>query len=189
MEQLTIEWAATADLVPYARNSKQHPAAQVAAIAESIRRFGMNDPVGVWTRPDGRLEIVEGHGRVMALERLGEGQCPIVRLDHMTDEERRAYGHAHNQTTLTSGIDPDVLRMDMDDLPEFDWRALGFDVPEREPDPDDVVEDEPPERPPAIVARGQVWAMGEHRLMCGDAQDPADVEALLGGAPAVVRVP
>lgn len=178
---LTIERAAVADLVPYARNSKEHPAEQVDAIAESMRRFGMCDPVGVWTNANGALEIVEGHGRVMAAQRLGIRELPIIRLDHLTDEERRAYSHVHNQTTLTSGLDMDVLRLDMEDLPEFDWGALGFEEPEREPDPEDVLEDEPPENVPTRCEPGDVWQLGRHRLMCGDASEPADVETLLAG--------
>lgn len=178
---LTIERALVADLVPYARNSKEHPAEQVDAIAESMRRFGMCDPVGVWTNADGALEIVEGHGRVMAAQRLGVRELPIIRLDHLTDEERRAYSHVHNQTTLTSGLDMDVLRLDMEDLPEFDWGALGFEEPEREPDPEDVLDDEPPESVPTRCEPGDVWQLGRHRLMCGDASEPADVETLLAG--------
>jgi hypothetical protein len=128
--RLVVAYVATDELVPYARNSKLHPEAQVAQIAESIREFGFDDPVGVWTNADGRLEIVEGHGRVLAAKRLGVDQVPIVRLDHLTDEQRREYGHVHNQTTLTSGMDMDLIAQEMADIPEFDWRGFSFVLPE-----------------------------------------------------------
>lgn len=180
--ELTVEQARVADLVPYARNSKQHPGWQIDQIAASIRRFGFSDPVGVWTRPDGALEIVEGHGRVLAAERLGMESVPAIRLDHMTDEERRAYSHAHNQTTLTSGLDMEALAADMADLPGFEWGSFGFEEPEEpDPEPGDVVEDEPPVVAEPRAERGQIWQMGDHRLLCGDATDAADVARLMGG--------
>lgn len=125
---LEVEQVPVADLVPYANNSKQHTDDQVAHIAASIERFGMNDPVGVWTNGAGELEIVEGHGRVLALERLGVGECPVVRLDHLTDEERRAYSHVHNTTNAETGIDWSALAVDVDDLPAVDWSELGLPV-------------------------------------------------------------
>ena len=126
--QLAVEYMETDALVPYANNAKLHSELQVKQIASSIREFGFNDPVGVWTRPDGALEIVEGHGRVMAAKRLKMETVPVVHLDHLTDEERRAYTHVHNQTTLNSGFDPDALAADFAAL-DFDWEEFGFDVP------------------------------------------------------------
>ena len=91
--KLKVEYARTSELVPYAGNAKEHPDWQVEQIANSIDQFGFNDPVGVWTRQDGQLEIVEGHGRVLAAKELGIENVPIVRLDHMDDDARRAYEH------------------------------------------------------------------------------------------------
>ena len=124
--KLKVEKARTDDLVPYARNAKLHSKKQVGEIANSIEAFGFNDPIGVWTRPDGQLEIVEGHGRVMAAKLLGIEEVPIIRLDHLDDDGRRAYTHVHNQTTLTSGFDMPTLDLDLEDIPGFDWSDFGF---------------------------------------------------------------
>jgi hypothetical protein len=116
------------ELIPYANNAKEHPDWQVEQIAASIRQFGMCDPVGVWTNPDGGLEIVEGHGRVLALKEMGVTRCPVIKLDHLDDEGRRAYTHIHNQTNLTTGFDWEALDAEIAQMPEIDWSAFGFDV-------------------------------------------------------------
>lgn len=128
--KLKIETAKTAELVPYANNAKIHSAEQVEEIAASIEAFGFNDPVGVWTRPDGVMEIVEGHGRIMAANLLHIDTVPIIRLDHLTDDQRRAYVHVHNQTTLSSGFDIEQLNLDLDSIPGYDWEDFGFEMPE-----------------------------------------------------------
>ncbi|SEB43911.1 ParB/Srx family N-terminal domain-containing protein [Atopobium minutum] len=114
------------ELVPYANNAKEHPQKQIDEIAESISTFGNCDPIGVWHNEDGEPEIVEGHGRVLALKKLGITTAPVIYLDHLTDEQRRAYTHVHNQTTMSSGFDYDTLVADMDNL-NMDWEALGFE--------------------------------------------------------------
>lgn len=123
--ELRVEEVPVADLVPYVRNAKRHDDAQVRTIANSIREFGNCDPVAVWTNAKGEPEIVEGHGRVLALKQLGIETAPVIHLDHLTDEQRRAYTHVHNQTTLNSGFDPDLLEADMFEL-DFDWEGFGF---------------------------------------------------------------
>ena len=124
--KLKIEKAKTSDLAPYAGNAKLHSAEQVDQIAASIEQFGFNDPIGVWTNPDGVMEIVEGHGRVMAAKLLGIDEVPIIRLDHMDDDARRAYVHVHNQTTLSSGFDFGILDEELADIPGFDWSDFGL---------------------------------------------------------------
>lgn len=185
---LKIERMRTDELVPYAHNAKIHTPEQVRQIAASIDQFGFSDPVGVWTRPDGRLEIVEGHGRVMAAKELGIGEVPVIRLDHLDDDARRAYAHVHNQTTLTSGFDMDELAVDMADLPEFDWTAFGFDAEQVNPfdvNPENnVEEDEPPEDGPSRVSTGDIWQLGRHRLMCGDSTESDSVKILMNGSTA-----
>lgn len=177
-----------ADLVPYERNSKKHPPEQVEQIAASIREFGDCDPIAVWHDADGRPVIVEGHGRLLALKLLGEDAAPVISLDHLTDDQRRAYSHVHNQTTLSSGIDEDVLALDMDEL-AFDWEEFGFEVTE----PGDGREDGEPVDVPAVVPqetiskRGDIWQLGVHRVMCGDSTDPADVSRLMDGARADIH--
>lgn len=128
MPELTVEEMPTEALIPYANNAKEHSQLQVEQIANSIEAFGFNDPVAVWENAQGELEIVEGHGRVMAAKRLGIDVLPVIRLDHLTDEQRRAYTHVHNQTTLNSGFDVDVLDAEIEQL-DFDWDSFGFDSP------------------------------------------------------------
>lgn len=113
------------DLVDYTNNSKIHDDANVDAIRNSIERFGMCDPVGVWKSPAGAYEIVEGHGRKLALEQLGYDTVPCVDLSHLTDEERRVYSHVHNQTTLMTDLDIEIAELDFDGT-EFDMGDFGF---------------------------------------------------------------
>ena len=128
--RLRIEYVPTDTLAPYANNAKEHGEDDVESIAASIDQFMFNDPIGVWTNPEGVTEIVEGHGRVMAAKRLGIGELPIIRLDHLTDEQRRAYAHVHNQTTMNTGFDFDVLERELAEL-DFDWEDFGFDFDEQ----------------------------------------------------------
>ena len=124
--ELEIHELPVSELVPYANNAKKHPQKQVNEIAESISKFGNCDPIGVWHNEQGEAEIVEGHGRVLALNQLGIETAPVIFLDHLTDEERRIYTHVHNQTTLSSDFDYDALIADMDNL-NADWEAFGFE--------------------------------------------------------------
>lgn len=174
-------------LKEYEGNAKIHDEANVEAIRASIRRFGMCDPIGVWTNPQGEVEIVEGHGRKMALEAEGYEVADVIFLDHLTDEERRAYALAHNQTTLMSDFDLDILEAELDLLADFDMGDFGFDVAE-ETEPVEVVEDEVPEDAPALCKVGDVWQLGRHRLMCGSSADPDHINILFagGGAPVMV---
>lgn len=122
----------TGDLVPYANNAKLHSQLQVEQIANSIEEFGFNDPIAVWENADGAMEVVEGHGRVLAAQKLGLDKVPVFYLNHLTDEQRRAYTHVHNQTTLSSGFDIDILDQEIE-LLDFDWESFGFET-EEEPD-------------------------------------------------------
>ena len=160
--QFRIEYMQTDSLIPYARNAKIHTAEQVEQIADSMEAFGFNDPVGVWTRADGKVEIVEGHGRVMAAKLLGIDKVPVIRLDHMTDDERRAYVHVHNQTTLSSGFDMEALKLDLDGIQIdtsqwFDGRDLSWTVGKEQE------EQEPYE---CTAECGDVWQLGNRRVMC-----------------------
>jgi len=120
IEQIRIE-----DLRPYERNARKHEAADVAAIARSIEAFGFNDPVGVWGPQN---IIVEGHGRVMAAKQLGMTEVPCIRLDSLTDEQRRAYALAHNKTAELSTWDAELLPLELEDLPMIDMAGFGFDI-------------------------------------------------------------
>lgn len=123
---LKIEYLPIDSLKPYERNAKQHPEEQIEQIKRSILQNGMNDPIGIWGADN---TIVEGHGRLMACKELGYETVPVIRLDHLTDEQRREYALVHNQTTMNSGWDFPVLDAEIADLPDFDAEFFGFELP------------------------------------------------------------
>ena len=180
-QELRVEYLPTASLVCYENNAKIHTDEQVEQIANSIREFGNCDPIGIWHNAEGKPEIVEGHGRLLALKSLGYETAPTISLDHLTDEQRRAYAHVHNQTTLTSGFDEDILAAEFQAL-DFDWEAFGFDLPEVESMDDyDFEEVDEPEDVEGRASLGDVWHLGQHRLVCGDSTQPETWERLMGG--------
>ena len=179
--KLKIEYVPVDTIAPYAGNAKEHPEWHVDQIAASIDRFGFDDPIGVWTNPDGVLEIVEGHGRALAAKQLGMKRVPIVRLDHLDDEARRAYTLAHNQLTMNTGYDIDLLQAELDNLTDFDMALFGFETADEleelgDFDDVEVLDDDVKQQ----CERGDIWLLGQHRLMCGDATNADDVNALIG---------
>lgn len=172
-------------LKPYERNARKHAQEDVAAIAESIREFGFNDPIGIWGKEN---LIVEGHGRLMAAKELGMKEVPCIRLDHLTDEQRRAYALAHNRTAELSSWDEEMLNLELGDIGDIDMDLMGFDWdaassldPIEEPFRDaadifDPIEEKPEE---LRTQPGDVWQLGEHRLVCGSSADSADMDKLL----------
>ena len=120
---LEIEYHKLEDLKPYDRNARKHSEKDISAICESIKAFGFNDPICCWG-PD--LIIVEGHGRLLAAKRLGMEMVPVIRLDHLTDEQRRAYALAHNKTAELSFWDEEILEMQLSEIPEIDMSLFGF---------------------------------------------------------------
>lgn len=125
MKKLEIMYLPIKDLKPYDRNAKKHPQEQIDEIVESIKQFGMNDPIGIWG--DENL-IVEGHGRLLALQQMGETEAPTIRLDHMTDKQRRAYTLVHNKTTMDSGFDFAIMHEEIEDICDFvDMEPFNFD--------------------------------------------------------------
>ena len=124
MEHLKIEYLPVIDLEEYSNNTRKHTEEDVEQIMHSIERFGFSDPIGIWS--DHNI-IVEGHGRLMAAKHLGMTEVPCIRLDHMTDEERRAYGIMHNKTAELSKWDFDMLQLELDDIDLSDF-DVSFDV-------------------------------------------------------------
>ena len=117
------------EIVPYAGNAKEHPEWQVDQLVSSIEKFGNCDPIAVWHNQRGQLEVVEGHGRLMALERLGYEEAPVIFLDHLTDEQRRAYTLVHNKLTMNTGFDMEALAVELEGLEvDFDMTEFGFDI-------------------------------------------------------------
>ena len=121
--ELKIEYVKTSDLKPYEKNAKAHGKEDLKAIVQSIQDFGFNDPIGTWNGV-----IVEGHGRWLAAQQLGIEQVPTIRLDELTDEQRKAYALAHNKTTELSGWDFDILATELKSISEFDMSKFGFDM-------------------------------------------------------------
>ena len=118
--ELKIEYLPIKDLKPYEKNTRKHQKKDVDNIARSIKKFGMNDPIGIWKDNI----IVEGHGRLLACKKLGITEVPCVRLDHLTDEQRREYAIAHNATAELSEWDFDILP---DELADLDLSGFDFD--------------------------------------------------------------
>lgn len=125
MEKLKIEYIAIDKITPYENNARKHSEPDVAAIKNSIEQFGMNDPIAVWGEKN---IIVEGHGRLMAMQELGETEAPCIRLDRLTDEERRAYALAHNKTAELSTWDFEKLEKELAELSDIDMSMVGFDI-------------------------------------------------------------
>ena len=124
-KNLSITYIPISELKPYKKNAKKHPPEQVEQIERSIEEFGMNDPIAVWGSDN---EIVEGHGRLMACKNLGFTEVPIIRLDNLTDEQRKAYTLIHNQLTMNSDFDLKILSQELDGIFNIDMGDFGFDV-------------------------------------------------------------
>jgi len=186
-----IEQWPLARLQPYERNARTHSPEQVAQIAASIQEFGFTNPILVG-KDDG---IIAGHGRLAAAMDLGLTEVPVIVLDHLSAEQRRAYVLADNKLALNAGWDEELLAMELQELQlaEFDLSLLGWSdeeladlMPEvEELPPEDADADavpEPPEEP--VTKPGDVWLLGKHRVMCGDSTVIADVERLMDGSKA-----
>ena len=136
--ELKIEYLPIEELKPYANNAKEHPAEQVEQIKRSIQEFGFDDPIGIW-----KDEIVEGHGRLIAALELGMDTVPVIRLDHLSDDQRRAYALVHNKLTMNSDFNLDLLQLELDDidldLTDYGFESLVDDIEEPEETAEDVV--------------------------------------------------
>ena len=149
MNKLKVEYVKVGELQTYPNNAKVHTADQIEQIKASIEQFGFNDPIGVWKDN----EIIEGHGRLIAAQELGIDQVPVIRLDNLTDEERRAYMLVHNQLTMNTGFDFALLEIELDDI-NIDMGKFGFEdvTPFDENMLDDLFEDaEEEEREPKKI--------------------------------------
>lgn len=176
--RLKVEYIPIDDLNPYEGNAKLHPEEQIEQIKESIKQFGFEDPIGIWGKDN---TIVEGHGRLVAAKELGMKEVPVIRLDDLTDEQRRAYTLVHNKLTMNSDFDTSTLDEELLRIDDIDMSDFGFDDDFDESD-DEVKEDdfdgEPPQEP--ITREKEVWTLGVHRVMCGDSTSVDDVEKLMG---------
>jgi len=181
-----LEHIALETLIPYARNSRTHSDAQVAQIAASIREFGFTNPILI----DAEGGIIAGHGRTMAARKLGLDEVPCIRLKNLTDAQKKAYIIADNKLALNAGWDDEMLKVELTELKDldFDLSLIGFDADELanllEPEQVDGLtdEDDVPEAPETpVTVEGDVWILGNHRLMCGDSTSIDAVEKLMDG--------
>lgn len=168
------------DLIPYARNSRKHSNAQIDQIAASMREWGWTNPVLV----DENNTILAGHGRVMAAQKLGIENCPVIIAAGWSDDKKRAYVIADNKISENSSWDEDLLKIEIDDLGGFDVSLLGFSDKEITQLLQNVQsvdgEDDVPEISDRVASSmGQVWLMGNHKIMCGDSTNADDVRRLL----------
>jgi DNA modification methylase len=181
-------------LVPYARNARTHSAAQVAQIAASIAEFGFTNPILV----DSTDGIVAGHGRLLAARKLGLTEVPVIVLDHLSETQRRAYVLADNRLALSAGWDDDLLAAELVALESegFDLGVVGFSEHELadllatpEQAPATAAEEDVPLPPATAVTQpGDLWLVGQHRIICGDCRDATVVARLFEGRKANVVV-
>jgi len=132
-EKMEIEIIKLKELKQYENNAKIHTEKQIEHIINSINKFGFNDPIAVWGKEN---LIIEGHGRYLALKKMGAKEVEIIRLDHLSEDERKAYTLAHNQLNLETGFDFDILERELAELEDMDMDMFGFDL-------EDLKEEEP----------------------------------------------
>lgn len=182
----SIEHRSVASLVPYANNARTHSDEQVTQIARSIEEFGFVNPVLVGSDD----VIVAGHGRLVAAKQLGMETVPVIVLGHLTETQRRALVIADNQITANSGWDEELLKLELTELDalDFDLDLMGFSddeldglllTEEVEGQTDDDEVPEPEDHP--VSQAGDLWVLGDHRVLCGSATEQIDVETLMGG--------
>jgi DNA modification methylase len=181
-----IKWEAVDKLIPYAKNARTHSDEQVAQIAGSIKEFGFNNPILV----DKDNSVIAGHGRLMAARKLGMDKVPVVELQHLTESQRKAYVLADNRIALNSGWDTSMLSLELQDLKDdIDLSLLGFDpdeldallnpIEETEGLTDEDAVPDVPDEPKTKL--GDIYILGNHRLMCGDSTNLNDVDKLMIG--------
>lgn len=193
---MKIKMTPVAQLVPYAGNARTHSDQQVAQIAASIAEFGFTNPV----LTGGDHVIIAGHGRLLAAQKLGVDTVPVIVLDHLSDAQRRALVIADNKLAENAGWDEALLRTELaalDDM-DFDLDLMGFSDEEIDGllgDPEDPAlgetegEDDVPDMPEDPISRpGDLWILGKHRLLCGDATVATDVERVLNGTQPLLMV-
>ncbi|MBU9223781.1 site-specific DNA-methyltransferase [Burkholderia multivorans] len=199
MNPLNVEYRKVETLIPYARNPRTHTEAQIAKIAASIVEYGWTNPILV----DGGNGIIAGHGRLAAARKLGLAEVPVIELAHLSTAQKRAYVIADNRLALDAGWDEEMLALELAELSEagYELALTGFEdaelrdllasaeVPDAGEQQDDAADDadDVPEAPATPVSRvGDVWAIGAHRLICGDAADADVVATLMAGEQAAL---
>lgn len=181
---LKIVYLPISEITPYENNAKIHTDRQIEQIKQSILEFGMNDPIAVCGKNN---VIIEGHGRLAACKLLGFEVVPVIKLDNLTEEQRKAYTLVHNKLTMETGFALDLLNTELNDITNIDMSAFGFELEMDDIDVQNGAEREdyiPPieEIAEPRVKIGDIYQLGKHRLMCGDCTDNAAVLKLFDGA-------
>lgn len=186
MNNLQVEYRPLDALVPYANNARTHSDEQVAQIAASIAAFGFVNPVLV----DERGVIIAGHGRLAAARMLGMTEVPVIELAHLTETQRKALIIADNRIALNAGWDDELLKLELESLKaeDFDLDILGFDPTEiddllfADAEESSEADEAVPEVPDDPVSKaGDLWVLGNHRVLCGDATVLTDIEKVMDG--------
>ena len=174
--QLEVTYEPVERLKGYANNAKVHTRQQIRQIKDSIREFGFNDPIGVWTNAEGKSEIVEGHGRFTAACEMGFKELPVIHLDGLTDEQRRAYTHVHNQLTLATDFEADALRSELAEVGDI-LDGYDFDFGITEPEQRPVIPQPAPESAPQVY-EGERF---DFLFVCHTAEEQEWLAQMLGG--------
>ncbi|WP_295314926.1 ParB/Srx family N-terminal domain-containing protein, partial [Roseobacter sp.] len=182
----TVQLVPVTNLKPYSRNPRTHSKKQIRQIADSIQAFGWTNPILV----DEDVGVIAGHGRLEAAKLLGQVEVPVLQLDHMTEEQKRAYVIADNRLAENAGWDEALLALELGALVdlEFDVTLTGFETAEidtmlrvegtDDADPrDDIAA--PDKNKPAVTSPGDLWHLGPHRVLCADATDPDNWSLLM----------
>lgn len=176
---MQIELINIDEIIPYENNAKLHPEEQIEQIKKSILEFGNNDPIAI----DKNNVIIEGHGRLLALKELGYKKVEVIKLGHLTEEQRKAYTLIHNKLTMNTDFDIEILESELAAINIIDMSDFDFDLSieseeitiEDDYDVEEKLEqiEEPKSKP------GDIYQLGEHRLMCGDSTSLEDVKKLM----------
>jgi DNA modification methylase len=183
ISNLRVEYLSIATLKPYPKNARTHSKKQVRKIADSIVAFGFTNPILV----DATSSIVAGHGRVEAAKLLGMDQVPTILLENLTPAQVRAYVIADNRLALDAGWDNEILKIELQNIivdGQIDVSLTGFEIPEIDliinaEDEGDATDELPGELPITVTQGGDVWHLGDHRIICGDARDEQTFSALM----------
>ena len=177
---MQIETISLDCIKPYAQNAKKHPQYQIEQIKASILAFGNNDPIAI----DENNVIIEGHGRYLALKALGYQEVPVIKLHHLSEDQKRAYILAHNKITLNTDFDITILKDELTNILDIDMAPFGFSVNllsnPLTPD-EELKETEEPTEEELTIQVGDLYQCGNHRVLCGDSTNPDHLAQLLAG--------
>ena len=176
---MDVKQVKISEIRAYKKNAKKHPEEQVKAIANSIREFGFRQPLVL----DKNMEIIVGHGRLAAAKLLGMTAVPVVMADDLTDEQVKAFRLADNKTN-ESEWDFDLLEEELNDILTIDMSDFGFEIDDLDIEDTEIKEDDVPHEVETRCKIGDVWKLGEHRLICGDSTDVAVIDRLMDGVKA-----